>query len=141
VARDGASGRSSMTFSNSRRYQRVLQGFLSRLAARVAREQALVWNPYLSAKFFPLEREPAFRLGSNGVVQALAEPSTDPGGSLPIPPQDLWEGWSDTVEAYLRTGRNDMQFVLDSLAEAGGGGAGGTPPPPPAFPRGPFSPH
>jgi SAM-dependent methyltransferase len=96
---------------------RFVDRALSRLASRVAKEEALVWSPYVSAKLFPLQREESFSLGASGLVQPLAE--LPAAGPLPVPPPDLWEGWADTEDVYLSTGRNDMRFVLDALERAG----------------------
>jgi SAM-dependent methyltransferase len=110
--------RRKFVFSGGTRVGGLANALVSRLARRVAQERALVRSPYLSAKFFPLEREPAFRLGTTAVVQPLVDIPAER-TTLPTPPRELWEGWTDREEIYLRTGRRDMQFVLDTVTQAG----------------------
>src|SRR4051794_22640467 len=90
----------------------VLKRFTSRLggalADRVLTHRALVYNPYLSGKYFPVQG------GQQHVVVDNVTASEN--GS--IPPMQLWEGYGATSQEYLASGRDDVGTMLELLASA-----------------------
>jgi SAM-dependent methyltransferase len=88
--------------------QKLAQPFVSRLLA----SESIIVNPYISGKYMPVQQ---------GAPHFILKPTTAEvfDRSLPVPPEDLWEGWGPTVEDYLRSGRDDTASMLDILERAG----------------------
>src|SRR6266566_9530056 len=86
---------------------RKLESYLE----RALRHPGIVSNAFISAKLIPLERQRIFD-GENRVVVEHPMPvgTTGPDG-LPVPPQELWEGWGATAEIYLESGRRDTEAM------------------------------
>jgi SAM-dependent methyltransferase len=72
----------------------------------------IVYNPFVSAKFFPLQGESHYAV----IHRASDRPA---GADLPVPPKELWEGYGDTEADYLACGRADMAAMLDILRAGG----------------------
>jgi SAM-dependent methyltransferase len=99
---------------------RRLRRRAARLASRVAPSLAadvrsirhpehILGNPYLVGKVL----DPA-----HGEVLVLkTEPPDD--DDLPVPPKALWEGYGETPERYLESGRVDMETMLGIVRAAG----------------------
>ena len=82
------------------------------------RGSTLLANPFLSAKFIPLERRDVFdqmRIVVGGSISGLSAG----GDGLPVPPVDLREGWGGMPATYLNTGRRDMERMLTAIDQAG----------------------
>src|SRR3712207_3414562 len=72
----------------------------------------ILTNPYIAGKFLPLAGH------SRGYI--VPKLDTRPGSSkedLPLPPQDLLQGYSP--EEHLASGHSDMAAMLDTLTRAG----------------------
>jgi ubiquinone/menaquinone biosynthesis C-methylase UbiE len=101
-----------------RAVSRFVHPLLAELEARLNGEIAkrlgpadgrIVANPYLTAKLDPFGR------GDGDFIVPRARPVE----GLPVPPQDLWEGYASTAEEYLAGARSDMAAMLGILREAG----------------------
>jgi len=73
---------------------------------------SILANPYVAGKLFPLEENRRFYVVHKG---SRARSHDD----LPVPPQELWEGYGKTADEYLASGRQDMQSMLSILRRAG----------------------
>jgi SAM-dependent methyltransferase len=89
------------------RIQRTLEG------------SGIVSNPFLSAKMLPLER----RNVSDGETQLVVHHQKASGlpapDGLPVPPQELREGWCGSDMDYLDSGRRDVARMLAIIGQAG----------------------
>ena len=77
-------------------------------------QSPLLQDPYVVGKFFPLQGRSARYI--------LPKPAIRSGSSrenLPVPPIELWEGYADSPEEYLATGRSHMDTMLDILRSVG----------------------
>jgi ubiquinone/menaquinone biosynthesis C-methylase UbiE len=75
---------------------------------------SLLADPHIAAKSYPYQAD---RLS---LVLARSDANDgDPGRSLPVPPMDLWEGYGETADEYLDTGRKDAEMIR-RLTEAAG---------------------
>jgi ubiquinone/menaquinone biosynthesis C-methylase UbiE len=97
---------------------RLVPPLLAELEARLRDDLAkrlepadgrIVANPYLSAKLDPY--------GRGDFIIPRARPAE--GAEIPVPPQDLWEGYASTEDEYLAGARSDMASMLGILREAG----------------------
>jgi SAM-dependent methyltransferase len=79
------------------------------LAVRALTSKAVVYNPYLAGKYFPVQRDQDYV-----VVDKPAAPD-----SAAVPPIHLWEGYGSTREEYLASGREDVGTMLGLLEAAG----------------------
>jgi SAM-dependent methyltransferase len=77
--------------------------------------QRIVSNPYVAAKYFPLQEGRSYYILPNSRDEAAPSNADE----LPIPPAELWEGWGPTSEDYLSSGRSDVQSMLRILTQAG----------------------
>ena len=80
---------------------------------RLVLGRGVLANRYLSAKLLPLAPEERYAVITRSATTGLAE------DGLPAPPQELWQRWGLTLEAYLESGRRDVQVVLETVREAG----------------------
>lgn len=88
---------------------RAIQPFLAKAL--------ILENPYVSAKLRPLQQDDAYS------IERRPGPDVPRGGpgSLPIPPQELWEGagYGRTTGEYLGIGQSHVSVMLDVLQAAG----------------------
>jgi SAM-dependent methyltransferase len=99
----------------SRTIRRWLSGLGRPVVTRLLAHERIVENPYLSAKFFPVQASNPYFILPNAPQAAHSNPD-DP---LPVPPEELWEGWGPLAEDYLSSGRADVQSMIDIIARAG----------------------
>jgi SAM-dependent methyltransferase len=92
---------------------------VGRALQRVLHGRTLVYNPYISAKFFPLERRPIFEGDEQIVISGGTPRLTGEDDALPVPPPDLREGWQGPDSVYLETGRRDIASMLAVIEQAG----------------------
>lgn len=92
---------------------------IAELAERVKEIPATIWNlisehTHLSGKFFPYKGQASFYhvLKQHNVVDNYGDPV-----SLPIPPKHLWEGYAETEEGFLETGRVHVTRMLEILSQ------------------------
>jgi ubiquinone/menaquinone biosynthesis C-methylase UbiE len=78
------------------------------------RHSGIVDNPYISGKLFPLEGDNGYYIMPLPQTVTL-RPDDD---AFPVPPKQLWEGYGNTPEEYLSSGRQNMQSMLDILHKA-----------------------
>ncbi|MBD0297579.1 MAG: class I SAM-dependent methyltransferase [Flavisolibacter sp.] len=71
-------------------------------------------NPNLSAKLFSLAGD-----GPDFIVDIIPDSKKISSGNIPVPPEELWEGYAQTDEDYLEYGEKDMKKMLDILEKAG----------------------
>jgi len=81
------------------------------------RGSTLLANPFLSAKFIPLDQQAAIGQVRIVVGQTVSASITE-GDGLPVPPPELREGWGQEA-SYLNTGRRDMASMLSAIKQAG----------------------
>jgi SAM-dependent methyltransferase len=95
---------------------RGIRAALSKLAdpilARVMVHRGIIVNPYITGKYLPLQESAPYFI----LQQTERTPDRD---ELPVPPQDLWEGWGPTAEDYLSSGQKDLESMLRILENAG----------------------
>lgn len=94
---------------------------LTAVEEKIADMHTEVWNlipehTHLSAKFFPYQSQASFYQipKQYNIVIDMQNPVT-----LPIPPKHLWEGYADTAEGYLDTGRVHVGSMLEILRKDG----------------------
>jgi SAM-dependent methyltransferase len=73
-------------------------------------QTAILRNPYVDGKHIPL---------GDGVRRAKRDDSAGSDDGLPIPPQHLWEDYATTPDAYVESGRTDVEAML-AVLQAGG---------------------
>jgi SAM-dependent methyltransferase len=96
--------------------RRKLRTKLSKWLDRLIPLERVLENPYVSGKkLSPLEGEKGYFVILNRKVSEIP-PMPD---SLPIPPKDMWEGYGETPEQYLASGRDHMTRMLEILRAAG----------------------
>ena len=83
----------------------------------LVRSSTILANPFLSAKFVPLERRDVFDHVRIVVGRSVSALNTD-GDGLPVPPTELREGWGGKEATYLNTGRRDMERMLATIEQA-----------------------
>lgn len=94
---------------------KLLRPFLVDVVSLLAPERILR-NPYVSAKMLnPLQGSKGYYI----LPKHLASPCPSPGGSLPVPPPELWEGYGQTEEEYLAVGRQHMESMIQIVVDAG----------------------
>lgn len=93
---------------------RVASRLLRPLLGRLQSPARALTNPYLSAKFLPLQGASA-----HVIVPRAPRRGADTGSDLPVPPRELWEGYGDTEGEYLDSGRQDLEAMLGVLGAAG----------------------
>jgi SAM-dependent methyltransferase len=97
-----------------RRARKLAEPFVEKLM----RNPGIVSNAFVSAKLMPLEAEKVFAGKTHAVIgRPMTAPHTD--GGLPVPPQELWEGWGEVLEHYLDSGKEDVAAMLAVLEDAG----------------------
>lgn len=69
-------------------------------------------NPYVAGKLYPVANE------ATEHVQLHPEPGPLADDGYAVPPVDLWQGYAETPEEFLETGRVDVATMLDILAKA-----------------------
>jgi SAM-dependent methyltransferase len=89
--------------------QRLLRKVVWTVTGRVLTSNLLVYNPYLSGKYFPIQA---------GEPHVVVDKPT-PAGPAPVPPVHMWEGYGATSDEYLGSGRADVQTMLGLLEAAG----------------------
>lgn len=95
------------------------QKTLAELAERVKEIPSTMWNlipehTHLSGKFFPYKSQSSFYHvpKQHNPTDNFADP-----GSLPVPPKHLWEGYAETEEGFLETGRVHVTRMVDILSQ------------------------
>lgn len=71
-------------------------------------------NPCITGKLYPMEES-----GADYIIPLSNTPNRSSNGDLPVPPIELWEGYGDSPEEYLRGARQDMATMLGILERAG----------------------
>jgi SAM-dependent methyltransferase len=97
-----------------RRMTRTVARVIHPCVTRVLAGEGIIFNPHISAKFFPLQGNQPYYTRS----YPDSGPQMAPDG-LPIPPEELWEGWGPTAEDYLASGREDTASMLNILKRGG----------------------
>jgi len=69
-------------------------------------------DPHLAAKFYPVEPESRH--------YRLAPPEARINNQLPVPPKDLWWGYGQTPEEYLKIGQGFVEAMKGAVKAAGG---------------------
>lgn len=70
-------------------------------------------NPFVAAKLYPL----TFTGGEHIQLHSAEKPyGQEP---FPVPPEDLWQGYAETPDEFLQTGRTDVATMLGILEQAG----------------------
>ena len=83
--------------------------------ARLLPATNIILNPYISGKLIPLQTTEAY-----SIITHLGSPAVQVlNGTLPVPPNELWEGYGDTEAEYLSCGHEDMASMLDILKTVG----------------------
>lgn len=97
-------------------HQRNTQQHFSELTENYLPE--MLWNvilehPHISAKFFPYKGNDSFYeiLKKSHHIDMLTDQML-----LPVPPKTLWEGYAETEEMYLDTGRKHISTMLEILS-------------------------
>src|SRR5215210_5474088 len=100
-------------FVNHTAYLRIRSLIRSKVYVKI--RPLILSNPYVAGKFYPL--------GGTAAEYVVPLPSTSTDSSnndnLPLPPEELWEGYADSAEDYLASGRADMATMLSILERAG----------------------
>jgi SAM-dependent methyltransferase len=94
-------------------WSRRLRRLARRAEDRVVLGRGLLGNRYLSAKLIPLAGDEPYAVVTRSASSPLAE------DGLPVPPQELWQRWGLTLDAYLASGERDARAMLDAVIEAG----------------------
>jgi ubiquinone/menaquinone biosynthesis C-methylase UbiE len=95
------------------RWQRSLRSLARRTRDRIVLGRGLLGNRYLAAKLLPLAPDERYAVLRRSDSSDLAE------DGLPPPPQELWQRWGLTLDAYLASGKRDARAMLDTVADAG----------------------
>lgn len=98
----------------------MVKNWLKRLVYKAIRsflleERAnIISNPYISAKLYPLQGIKPHHIvpkKSHGFLAVTNE-------YLPVPPKELWEGYGETEEEYLSSGRRHVSSMMEILRKA-----------------------
>jgi len=81
---------------------------------RVAGSWGLLENPWVAAKAYPYQQN-----GQSYVMQKPTANDNTHFSGLPLPPQELWEGYAETPEQYLSPGRQDVEIMKTILTASG----------------------
>jgi SAM-dependent methyltransferase len=98
----------------SRQVQQEMPQVMQQVSRQVRQDPLLLKNPWLTGKLYPL--------GGTAREHIVPLPDMLPGhpkGDTPIPPMRLWEGYANSPEEYLTTGRSDMDTLLGILKSVG----------------------
>jgi SAM-dependent methyltransferase len=82
---------------------------------RILANEAIVANPYIAGKYFPLQGNLPYHIAALGPDARVGTSAS----GLPVPPSELWEGWGPTAEDYLASGRQDTSLMLQTIEAAG----------------------
>ncbi len=98
--------------------KRWVTGNVARLitpfVAPVLADEGVIFNPYLSGKFFPLQGNQPYYTRTHPDANPVIAPD-----GLPLPPDELWEGWGPTANDYLDSGRRNVTAMLNTLKQGG----------------------
>lgn len=86
--------------------------FLRALVARLEDPAAIRRNTFITGKFSPLQ-------GTAPHLVVPHSPGWSADGAIQVPPKDLWEGYGETAEDYLRSGEEDVAGMVKILYSAG----------------------
>jgi hypothetical protein len=96
---------------------RAVRSFLLKIIYRMVRPliapHNIIGNPYVAGKLMPLGD------GAGRYVTLRAEGAASTRDGFPVPPVELWEGYGQTPEEYLASGREHMDNLLAILRGAG----------------------
>jgi SAM-dependent methyltransferase len=87
--------------------------FLRRFAARDLSGRGLLQNRYVAGKLLPLAPGEPYAFLTRPMPAELAE------DGFPLPPPELWRRWGLSAEAYLSSGRINVETMISILREAG----------------------
>jgi ubiquinone/menaquinone biosynthesis C-methylase UbiE len=97
------------------------QKIISKLNHNYANLRSTIWelipeHTHISGKFFPYKScEPFYHIDRElKNIENYADPI-----ALPIPPKHLWEGYAESEEGFLETGRVHVANMLEILAQDG----------------------
>ena len=96
-----------------RRLKRMIRNGVVRIIQDEAR--SIISNRYIAGKLFPLDPTGSYHLVPKSVPRLGHDLALD----LPVPPEDLWEGYGRTSEEYLASGRQHMTAMVDILGKSG----------------------
>jgi len=84
---------------------------------RILRDEAqsVIANRYIAGKLFPLDPTGPYHLLSKPSSSHDEKAAVD----LPVPPEDMWEGYGRTSQEYLASGSRHMAAMVDILAKGG----------------------
>jgi SAM-dependent methyltransferase len=95
---------------NVARQARALPAPEPAIAQRVTPPEAILANPYVTAKLLTPAR---------GDILVLKDLASSLAPSLPVPPNTFWEGYGPTESAYLESGQQHTEAMLAVLRAAG----------------------
>ncbi|WP_169337658.1 class I SAM-dependent methyltransferase [Segetibacter koreensis] len=69
-------------------------------------------NPFTSGKLFP------YNMDTTDYIVEYQGSEKVPGGNIPVPPIEYWEGYAETEENYIECGKKDIGTILNILSNA-----------------------
>jgi SAM-dependent methyltransferase len=96
-----------------RRLKRIVRNGIARIIREEA--QGIVSNRYIAGKLFPLDPTGPYHL----LAKPLPRNGENAGEDLPVPPEDMWEGYGRSKEEYLASGLRHMRAMVEILEQRG----------------------